>query len=376
MNRIFRWGVIIALLVIVSSAVIAVRTIFFDSGSMEVPDLVGLSITEASEISQGAGLILRADRVESQQPRDTVISQSIDPGRKIARGKVIIVKVSKGGFLINVPDVRGLSFAEAVKRLNESDFTVGKVLRVTDSVKPAGSVIAQNPEAPAQVSVNRAVDLLISEGETGKSGFVVIPDLRGQTEELALKIIEQSELSVDKVLRLPSREAPAGMVLSTKPKFGARVPAGSSITIQIAEAVSGDSPEVTAPQSQAQPPENIPAAPEPKETQPKEPPAVNVKPPVNSPANNNQTVSEDIKPKAQQVSPNTVKKVARVRYPVPPLTKPMELRIEMKDNDGAHVLRNVQAKGGEFISIDQPYTGEALVTVFLGGDNVWQERFQ
>jgi serine/threonine-protein kinase len=68
-------------------------------------------------------------------------------------------------------------------------------------------------------------------------------------------------------------------------------------------------------------------------------------------------------------------KVARIRYQVPPLARPLGLRILMNDQTGTKALREQQVQGGEYISMDAPYTGNASVTVILGDQQVWQERY-
>jgi serine/threonine-protein kinase len=68
-------------------------------------------------------------------------------------------------------------------------------------------------------------------------------------------------------------------------------------------------------------------------------------------------------------------KVAKVRYQVPPLARPLPFRILMNDGSGTRALREQQVSGGEYISLDAPYTGNATVSVQLGGENVWQERY-
>jgi serine/threonine-protein kinase len=60
---------------------------------------------------------------------------------------------------------------------------------------------------------------------------------------------------------------------------------------------------------------------------------------------------------------------------VPPLTRSLPLKIEISDGDGRRVLRDQQANGGEYITIDEPYSGNANVTVQLGGELVWQEKY-
>ncbi len=60
---------------------------------------------------------------------------------------------------------------------------------------------------------------------------------------------------------------------------------------------------------------------------------------------------------------------------MPPLTKPLSLKIEMTDDSGTRVLKDGMANSGEYISMNVPYTGEARITIFLGGDFVWQDRY-
>ena len=39
------------------------------------------------------------------------------------------------------------------------------------------------------------------------------------------------------------------------------------------------------------------------------------------------------------------------------------------------VLKDGTAKSGEYISLNVPYSGEARVTIYLGGEFVWQDRY-
>ena len=47
----------------------------------------------------------------------------------------------------------------------------------------------------------------------------------------------------------------------------------------------------------------------------------------------------------------------------------------MADEMGTRVLKDGVAKSGEYISMNVPYSGEARITIFLGGDFVWQDRY-
>ena len=74
-------------------------------------------------------------------------------------------------------------------------------------------------------------------------------------------------------------------------------------------------------------------------------------------------------------APQPGSKVARVRYQVPPLARPLDLNIAMNDQSGTRILRQQQVQGGEYVSIDVPYAGIATVTVRLDNQQVWQERY-
>lgn len=392
MNRLFRWGILIALLVLLGSGVMALRIVFVADKDITVPSLVGLTAEEASSRLESLGLPARIDLVDSEQPDGTVISQAFAPGEKLEKGKIVNIRVSRGGAKLQIPDVRGMTFAEAAKTLDSLGFSVGNVLRVTDPLKPAGTVIAQNPAAPAMVMKSRMVELLVCEGQAGKNEMVQVPDLIGQTEKLARQIVEQSNLTVSNVIYVDSSAVPSGCVSGSQPRAGVRVPFGGAVVLHIAggDATTGSDSTETATSDEAatqtsaggaQPDQNLakPVTPD--------------KPKVSESGKNTGTTesTSGVKPQtepvvttttetklAEQTKPQVAvpKKMAKIRYQVPPISKSMQLKIEITDQSGSRVLKDIQANGGEYISIDTAYTGNAGVSVTLGGELVWQERYQ
>lgn len=371
MSKIHRWGMIAAFMVILVSGYFAVKTVFMEDKSATVPKMTGMQLVDAVDALQKEGLLAKIDQVNSPLRADTVVSQNIAEGEKVAKGKVIVLRVSKGGSLVPLPDVRGMKFEEAVSRLNEAGFKVSTVTRVTDRFKPAGTIIAQNPAAPQQIPASSMVSLLVSSGPTEGSSFITVPDLSGQHIGLVREILEQSGLLVGRVTESPS-QSPEGTVLSTSPNRGARVQSGTLVNIVVAREPQADDPEPRGPdQSRAEPVRTVviqdqpaPAAPT-APAAPAVPPAQpNVKPPA-----------PEVKPEPP-AQPSEPKKTAKVRYQVPPLTKPMALKIEMTDAGGKKSLRDSQTSGNEYISLNVPYTKEATITIFLGGEFVWQDHFK
>lgn len=364
MNKIHRWGMIVAFIVILVCGYFAVRIVFIEDKSVIVPKMTGMQLVDAVDALQNEGLLAKIDQVDSPLRADTVVSQNIPEGEKVAKGKVIVLRVSKGGSLLPLPDVRGMKYEEAVGRLGEAGFKVSTVTRVTDRFKPAGTVIAQNPAAPQQISASSMVSLLISSGPTEGSSFIIVPDLRGQPLGVVREVLEQSGLLTGKITESPS-ESPVGTVLSTSPNRGARVQSGTQVNIVTARTpLEGELESKTQKLADTEPIRTVVIQ------DPGEPLAPTAQP---------QTVTTPAKPEAQiepTVQSAEPKKTAKVRYQVPPLTKPMALKIEITDGGGKRSLRDSQTTGNEYISMNIPYDNEATITIFLGGEFVWQDHFK
>lgn len=396
MGRVHRWVVIVAFLVIIICGWIAVNTVFMEKKDITVPSVVGIQLIDAVDLLQSRGLLAKVDKIDSPERADTVISQNIPEGTKVAKGKVLLIKVSKGGSIVPIPDVRGMKFEEGIKRLSEAGFKVDKVMRVTDKLKPAGSIIAQNPAAPQTVAANAMVSIIVSLGSDGEGSFVLVPDLVGLDIESAKNAIEKSDLSVGAITESPSTSTSEGTVLSTSPRRGASVPAGTSINITIARALKVNEMSSERPPMDNQNKEreevvrkivikesvpvkiplktdsNVPADKKPEFKVVEKSASVELVPASSEKINKSEP---EAKVDALLTDVNKQKKTAKIRYQTPPLSKPLSLKIEMTDSSGTKVVKEGTAKSGEYISMDVPYIGTSTVMIMLGGDLVWQDRF-
>jgi serine/threonine-protein kinase len=390
-NRLFSWGIFIAVLVFAGSSFIAIKMVFGPNDEAITPSLIGVSAVEATNMLQTAGLTARIDQVDSNHPEGTVIAQDLAPEEKTTKGKIVTLKVSRGGALVKIPDVRSKEFPEAAKELEAAGLKVGTVVRVSDQLKQPNTVIAQNPAAPAMVMNNRMIELLVSEGGTGRADTVQVPDLRGQTEQNARETLEQNDLVVGRILSTATTRVPEGTVEKTEPRAGARVPTGRAVNLYIAkvpepapepQTAQPQQPDVTAPGT---PPSitsntgsdtagmaqeistwnpNQPIQPSPPQTQ--------------TPAQTRpsaQTAQEPRQTIPPALAAPSSGKVAKIRYQVPPLARTLILNIVMADQSGTRVLSERQVSGGEYVSMDAPYSGDALVTVRLDEQQVWQEKY-
>lgn len=134
---------------------------------VETPDLVGLTITEASTLLEQRGLELgsRLEEESSDVERGKIMRQSPSAGMKVKEGRKIEIIVSKGPAKVTMPDLKGLSLTEAERKVTRQfGLIVAQVTRdYSDDVKK-DNVISQYPYAGAQVPRGQEVTLVVSQG--------------------------------------------------------------------------------------------------------------------------------------------------------------------------------------------------------------------
>lgn len=386
MGRIFRWAVVLVILVILISGGVAFYTVFFGGKDLVIPPLREMSVLDAVDEAERIGLEVKIEQVESSIPAGTVLAQWPEAGTKVRRDKSIILKISRGGNKKAVPDLRGLEIGQALKKIQELGFTAGDTVKIHDDTRPAGTVIAQNPAIPAVVDDARKIDLLVSLGPVPKDGRIPVPDIAQRDEAAGKDLLAQSGLKFGGAEYVSTQNTPEGMIMSTKPKAGTMVRLGDSVQIVVASNRRKAEPQkpetqVVAPGSAGRPSGTVVV---------EEPPARQQLRQV-GPAGPVQTVQT---PQQQELAGATglpsgtpasapaaqtgpaATGTAKIRYQVPPLTKPLGLKIEMVDATGTKHLLGRDVKGGEFISLDAPFVREGVVTIYLGGEFVWQERYK
>jgi serine/threonine-protein kinase len=214
------------------------------------------------------------------------------------------------------------------------------------------------------VPPGRRIDLLVSLGPPRVGGKVTVPDVLERSEKIARQIVVQSGLKVGSVRYEYTYMTPAGMVMNMDPKPGKTLPPGGVVNLVVATGKKPEEP-VTPTADETAAAENVPPA---------TPGVVPTAPSADSPSTSPQVPSVAQEPAAQSPAPGD--KIARIRYQVPPLSEPMALRIEIVDKSGSRVLLDRQVRTGEYVSLDAPYQGQSSVTIYLGGEFVWQDRYQ
>ncbi|HWS57349.1 MAG TPA: transglycosylase domain-containing protein, partial [Actinotalea sp.] len=138
-----------------------------------VPQVVGLTEAEATAALTAAGFAVDVQRANDPSvPEGRVASAS--PTGEAEQGSTVTIVVSQGPGTTAVPEVTGLSQAEARSRLEAAGFAV-EVTEVYDPDVPEGEVIGSAPGADAQAEPGSTVTLTVSLGPDPDTVEVVPP---------------------------------------------------------------------------------------------------------------------------------------------------------------------------------------------------------
>ncbi|WP_406836920.1 Stk1 family PASTA domain-containing Ser/Thr kinase [Streptomyces sp. AHU1] len=104
----------------------AIAIVVSKGSPVELPDVSGSSVEDATAQLEGAGLKVKIapERVESEFDKGQVARQSPAAGREAATGDTVTLTLSKGPEMVEVPDVVGDSVDDARKALEGAGFQV------------------------------------------------------------------------------------------------------------------------------------------------------------------------------------------------------------------------------------------------------------
>ena len=182
-----------------------------------VPDLGGLSVEEAQAQLRAAGLELGdLSRIHSASPSGTVIAQSREG--EAPTGSAVHLLISEGpqGTLTFLPDLTGMSLADANALIRAAGLGDPELERVTGTGQPAGTVVAQNI-APDQLIAQDAAVLRLT---------VTADAPRDTAPESASGVPNFVGMSLDDARRLATRE---GLRLQNRRISSANLPEGVAL---------------------------------------------------------------------------------------------------------------------------------------------------
>ena len=196
-----------------------------------VPDLVGKSIADATNLAANLDLQLRVDegkRPDPKVPADAVLGQDPVAGSTVRRQRSVRVWLSAGAHIARAPSLLGETQRSAEIRVAQEGLLIGTVSEIRSALYPPDVIVAQDPPPATQTA---EVRLLVNRGEDRAT--YVMPDLIGLNGDRAADLMRVRGFRVSITSQSAAAAIPPGVVVRQMPAGGYQVHPGDAISLEV-----------------------------------------------------------------------------------------------------------------------------------------------
>ena len=237
-----RWLVAVAVLAVLTVVVtIAINAFGGETRDVQVPDVRGQTSDDAIAALQNLGFKTTvAKNADSEVPPEHVINTDPAASASVAAGSEITVNVSYGPQQAEVPDVSGLSYGDAVKKLTDAGFSRFRQTTSASLPEQKDRVLSTVPPANQTSAITNEIVIVVGKGPA----TAVVPDCTGQTVEVCQQVMTASGFTKSVPVQVDST-VPAGQVVGSEPATGQTVPQDTVIQIQVSRGNQFVMPDLT-----------------------------------------------------------------------------------------------------------------------------------
>jgi beta-lactam-binding protein with PASTA domain len=207
-----------------------------------VPAVIGQMEAAATAALRRIGLRVNIVRVPARGPvpEGSVVAQNPRGGVKAPKGSTVRLNIASaaapaGGSTQTVPttgeapvpNVVGSRDTDAITRLQAAGFRASST--PVSSTRPAGTVLTQSPVGGTTATRGSTVRITVSGGRQVRT----VPDVVGETEAAADRILRNAGFTVRDVDRPVTDPGQQGLVVEQDPRAGTRVQGTTQVTIYV-----------------------------------------------------------------------------------------------------------------------------------------------
>lgn len=220
---------------------------------VKVPDVTGDDIDIARMKLDNKGFDVDTQKKHSHKDEGTVLVQDPKSGKKLHKGKTVLLTVSAGRKMVTVPTLEGERKKDAKQAIKDAGLEVGTVSK-KNSEEHKGTVLSSDPSSGESVAKGSSVNLVVSNGK------VKVPNVVDQSEDQAKSDLSDAGFQVNTEHQERSNYEP-GTVFAQSPDGGSYKKQGAQVTIYVAEEPA-EPTETSSPSSQSptETPENSPSS--------------------------------------------------------------------------------------------------------------------
>ena len=217
----------LVLAALVAAGVLVARSA--SGGTVAAPQLVGLTQQEAAARAAEAGIVVKVEQREVDDPAGRVVSQTPAAGTFLDDGGTVRLVVSRGPPPVAIPDVAGQPGQQAAQALSAAGFAVDTKHDYDENV-PAGIALRTDPAANEKRAPESTVALVVSDGPRP----VAVPDAAGKSYDAAVAALQAKRFTATRVDDF-SDTVPTGTVIGTDPPAGQLAPRDSQVVVHVSK---------------------------------------------------------------------------------------------------------------------------------------------
>lgn len=200
---------------------------FWSSKEIPVPSVVGMPYEKAESELKALELKVTSDEVASDSvPVGQVISQSPSAGTKVKEKRIIHLTISKGGRVLLVPDLKGLTLDQAKNRLEKLGLTLGSIKNGNDPAEPSDTIISQTPHGGEKSSIGAQINIIVNVKQTS-----LVPNVIGMPLAEARLALAKQKIGIEAIkMEKGMQDSASAVVISQDPAAGEE---GSMVTLTI-----------------------------------------------------------------------------------------------------------------------------------------------
>jgi len=224
---------ILFVLILTISAYLTLTLIIKSEDKVVVPDLIGKDVVLILEMLSDIGLNtkIKGSEYSNSIPKNHVIFQEPEPGSEIKKRRDVRIIISKGTKKILMPNLKGLSIQQARLIIEENGLRLNKLSNTYSENRKKNEIISQFPSPGIIIKREAFVNLLVSTGI--RPNAYKMPDIKGQSLEEAISLIESFNLLPEKIKFLFIEGKAENTIIDQIPLSGHKVIEGTYVNITI-----------------------------------------------------------------------------------------------------------------------------------------------